>query len=152
GSSRAFVDSITRMRWSRTSDPHERSRLVELLDQVRRASLRSHAALRARIAAGTLRGAVLRKYFDDIPIFERDHFVEEVLGIAYPPLDEPAPLPELMGYCPSGYEEIIHAFDLSRLGPGDHLLDIGSGAGKVVMLAALLAGAKSSGVDHNASL
>lgn len=149
---RAYVDSLVRMAWARTGDPGERAALDELHRALRAASLRAHAALRSRIAAGTLRGAALRSTFDAVSAAERDLFVEEALGIAYPPLDEPALEPELIGYCPSGYAEVVHALDATRLGPGDRFLDIGAGAGKAVLLAALLAGASSAGLECNRSL
>src|SRR6185436_401900 len=38
------------------------------------------------------------------------------------------------------------------LGPGDHFLDIGSGLGKAVMLATLLTGAASCGVERDLRL
>jgi protein-L-isoaspartate O-methyltransferase len=152
GRDRAFVDAMIRMGWSRARDPQERAELGRLHSAVRTASLRSHASLRARIAAGALRGAALRRHFDDVPSSERDHFVEEVLGIAYPPLDEPELGPELVAYAPSGYDEIVHALDVTRLGPDARFLDIGSGMGKAVMLAALLTGATSSGVECNEAL
>jgi protein-L-isoaspartate O-methyltransferase len=152
GSDRAFADAMIRMAWSRTSDPETRASLAALHGALQAASRRSHAALRAEIARRTLLGAALRRRFDDVPRFERDHFIEEVLGIAYPPLDEPVPAPELLAYAPSGYEEIVHAFDVTGLGPGDGFLDIGSGMGKAVMLAALLAGATSAGLECDGEL
>lgn len=152
GTDRAFVDAMIRMRFSRTNDPEERAELRELHEGVRAASLRSHAALRTAIATGALRGAAARRHFDDIPVFERDHFVEEALGIAYPPLEESVLEPELLAYAPSGYDEIVHALDATQLGPGDHFLDLGSGMGKAVLLAALLTGATSSGVECDRSL
>ncbi|HVJ93644.1 MAG TPA: hypothetical protein VM580_27770, partial [Labilithrix sp.] len=127
GRDRAFVDAMIRMGWSRTSDAVQRAALEELLGAVRAASGRSHEELRTKIASGGFRGAALRQLFDEIPVFERDHFVEEVLGIAYPPLDEPTLEPELTPYSPSGYDEIVHALDVTRLAPGDRFLDIGSG-------------------------
>jgi hypothetical protein len=149
---RAFVDALLRMEWSRTSEPALRGRLSELHETVRAASLRSHAALRAQIAAGELRGAALRARFDQLPMFERDHLVEEVLGIAYPPLEEPELGPELLGYAPSGYDEIVHAFGVTELGPDDRFLDLGSGTGKAVILATLLEGATSAGVECSRGL
>jgi len=150
GPDRAFVDAMIRIGWSR--NPEKRAELEELHGVLRTVSLERHAALRGEISERTIRGAVLRQYFDNIPMFERDHFVEEVLGIAYPPLEEPALGPELLAYAPSGYDEIVHAFDVTGLGSGDRFLDLGSGTGKAVMLAELLAGATSSGVECNGSL
>jgi SAM-dependent methyltransferase len=152
GSDRAYVDAMIRMGWSRTTDRDDRTALAGLHAAVIAASSRSHAALRAEIGRRTLCGPALRRYFDQVPLFERDHFVEEVLGIAYPPLDEAALAPELLAYSPSGYDEIVHAFEVTGLGPGDHFLDLGSGAGKAVMLAALLVGATSAGVEVDGAL
>jgi hypothetical protein len=78
---RAYVDAMIRMGWSRTgNDPKRRAELAELHAAIRATSPRSHAGLRTKIATRTLRGAALRKRFDDVPVLERDHFVEEVLG------------------------------------------------------------------------
>jgi SAM-dependent methyltransferase len=153
GRDRAFADAIVRMAWSRTTDAAHRAELDLLHASVREAALRHHASLRVRIVKGELRRGALRQLFDEQPPLERDHFVEEVLGIAYPPLEEPALVTsEHMTYAPSGYEEIVHAFELTQLGPGDRFLDLGSGLGKVVMLAALLTGAASSGVESDPQL
>ena len=153
GSDRAFVDALLRMEWSRCNDAGQRTELGELHGALQAAGLRSHATLRRQIAQGQLRGGALRDLFDDVPRLERDHFVEEALGIAYPPLEEPALVTsEHMTYAPSGYDEIVHALELTRLGPGDRFLDLGSGLGKVVMLAALLTGAASSGVESDPQL
>jgi hypothetical protein len=149
---RAYVDAMIRMAWTRTTDRGERHELEELHAAVCGASLRAHSAVRTAIATQALRGDALRLLFEDAPSLERDHFVEEILGIAYPPLEEPVLGPELIAYTPSGYDEIVHAFDLTRLGTGDRFVDIGSGTGKVVMLAELLHGADGVGVDCNASL
>jgi protein-L-isoaspartate O-methyltransferase len=153
GRDRAYVDAIVRMEWARSQDPGQRTQLGELHAALQEAALRSHAALRQQIAQGRLRASTLRPLFEAVPLFERDHFVEEVLGIAYPPLEEPALLTsEHMTYAPSGYDEIVHAFDLTQLGPGDRFLDLGAGLGKVAILATLLTGAESSGVESDARL
>src|SRR5258708_210053 len=98
GRDRAFVDAMIRMEWARTTDAGTRARLYDLHVAVREAALRSHGALRSKIATGALRGADLRRQLEAAPPLERDHFVEEVLGIAYPPLDEPALERELVSY------------------------------------------------------
>lgn len=143
---RAFVDGVVRMSRAR------REELRALHDDLRAVALRSHDAIRCDIAARTLRGTALRKLFDDVPAGERDHFVEEVLGIAYPPLDEPDLGPDVVADVPSGYDEILHAFDVTGLGPGDRFLDIGSGTGKVVMLAELLGDATTAGIEKEPAL
>lgn len=137
---RAFADGVIRMRRAELAGLHP------LLDA---AATRAHASLRARIVRG-LRGAELRAIFDAAP--ERDHFIEEVLGIAYPPLDEAVPGPEQIPYLPSGYDEIMHAFSATRLGARDAFIDIGAGLGKAVMLAELLVGATASGLELDPTL
>lgn len=153
GRDRAFVDALVRMRWARSQDAGQRAELGQLHVALQAAALRSHALLRQQISEGRMRGGALRGLFDGMPLFERDHFVEEVLGIAYPPLEEPAlRTSEHMTYAPSGYDEIVHAFELTQLGSGDRFLDLGSGLGKVVLLAALLTGAESAGVECDTQL
>jgi protein-L-isoaspartate O-methyltransferase len=152
GRDRAFADAIVRMAWLRTSEPQQRAELGLLHAAIKAASLREHRKLRALIAQGELRGPALRELFDGVAPLERDHFVEEVLGIAYGPLDEPELGTDQMTYAPSGYDEIVHAFDASGLAAADRFLDLGAGLGKVVMLAALLTGAKSRGVERDGVL
>ncbi|MBX3232221.1 MAG: class I SAM-dependent methyltransferase [Labilithrix sp.] len=147
GADRAFVDGALRMRWPKAGAA--RGALEDVHAELAAAAARAHADLRARIASGALRGAALRACFEAPPPAERDHFVEEVLGIAYPPLAEPAPERELVTYCPSGYDEIVHAFDVTGLGAGDRFLDVGAGAGKSVLLAALLCGARGEGIERD---
>jgi|GEM_PF-2292953 len=150
---RAFVDALIRMEWSRRDDLAQRAELCELHGALQAAARSAHADLREQIAQGRLRGAALGRRFDEVPRFERDHFVEEALGIAYPPLEQPALVTsEHMTYAPSGYDEIAHALAVTELGPGDRFLDLGSGLGKVVMLAALLTGCESWGVECDARL
>lgn len=151
-SDRAYADALLRMAWARCDDVEERRQLLGVLAELRAASRREHAQLRARIASGELRRGGLRALFDAVPPLERDHFVEEVLGIAYPPLDEGAPGTDLMSYAPSGYDEIVCAFEQSKLAAGDRFLDLGAGLGKVVMLAELLTGAASVGIEYDAQL
>ncbi|NUO54964.1 MAG: methyltransferase domain-containing protein, partial [Polyangiaceae bacterium] len=149
---RAFADGLIRMHFARATDASERREIAALFTRLRDAALRAHADLRASIAAGSMRGAVLRARFDEVPAAERDHFVEEVLGIAYPPLDERRLGPELVAYQPSGYDEIVQALDVTNIDAGGRFLDIGSGMGKAVLLAALLTGASSSGLELDAEL
>ncbi|MFO0738404.1 MAG: hypothetical protein U0270_21095 [Labilithrix sp.] len=142
---RAFADGVIRMK---------RGELVTLHPLLVETAARVHGALRARIVDG-LRGDELRSIFDAQPEVDgegRDHFVEEVLGIAYPPLEESTPGPEQIPYLPSGYAEIVHAFDATGLRAGETFFDIGAGLGKAVMLAELLTGATAVGVELDAVL
>jgi protein-L-isoaspartate O-methyltransferase len=146
-SDRAFVDASLRMAWARTPDGVERRALEEIHTSLKEAARRAHAPLREAIASGVMGGAALRRLFDGRTALERDHFVEEVLGVAYPPLEERALGRELVTYTPSGFEEIVHAFEVAKLGPDDRFLDVGAGLGKVVLLASLLTGASCTGLE-----
>lgn len=153
GADRAYVDAMIRMGWARTTDPAERASLGSLHDALLHVARLRHEPLRAQISTSALRGPALRAHFDAVLSEARDHYVEEVLGIAYPPLEEHPPSePELVAYQPSGYDEIVHAFDASALAPGDRFVDLGSGLGKAVLLAALLAGVGAVGLERDVEL
>jgi hypothetical protein len=150
GSERAFVDGVLRLHFARA--PEQRARIEELHRALKQAAHRAHVAVRAQIAAGRLRGAALAAHFLAAPAAEREHYVEEVLGIAYPPLAE-APLErELVGYQPSSYDELMFAFEAAPLHAGQRFVDLGSGLGKAVVLADLLRGAHAWGIERDARL
>ncbi|MFO0683011.1 MAG: hypothetical protein U0234_13225 [Sandaracinus sp.] len=147
---RAFVDGALRLAWARESSPREA--LTALHDHLAARALEAHTATRDAIRGGSLRGARLRSHLDALAPELREHTVEELLGIAYPPLAEPAREPEIIPYAPSGYAEIVHALDVTGLGEGGVLLDVGAGLGKVVLLAALLTGARAIGIERDGPL
>jgi SAM-dependent methyltransferase len=69
-----------------------------------------------------------------------------------PPDEERARLePEMVRYQPTPARVILEMLALTRLGPDDVLYDLGSGLGHVVMLAALLTGARAIGVEREPS-
>lgn len=107
---------------------------------LRQLAAREHASARA------LRGEPLRRAIEEVPADLRDHFLEELLDIAYPPE------PLTADYVPSHTTEILHAFDSVGLGPDDTLIDVGSGLGKVVMLAAMLTGSRARGIEIDPTL
>jgi hypothetical protein len=148
---RAFLDSSIRIEWAKTANTSKRAQLIERHGALRAASLASHIGIRKEIREGRLRLQALRQYFDKLPLEERDHFVEEVLGIAYLPLEEEdrTEEAEVRAYTPSGYDEMSYAFDVMELGPNNRLFDVGSGAGKALLLGALLCGARCSGLEKN---
>src|SRR5690242_13157135 len=80
GADRAFVDAMIRMAWARGPGDHRQLEALHLA--LKAAALRTHAALRTGIADGALVGPALRRRFDEVAPLQRDHFVEEVLGIA----------------------------------------------------------------------
>ena len=137
---------MLRLRYARF--PHEREVTRAAYAEARACSLRFHAKTRAALKDGTLRGAKLRALLEG----QSDAFVEELLDLAHPPLDEAQLPPHHTPYIASGLTQVLHALDVTRLGPDDTLVDVGAGLGKVVLLAHLLTGARAHGVELDGAL
>jgi len=104
-------------------------------------------AARVEIETGTLRGAALLDRLLSVPFGERDVWTDELLG-----LEEPAPdVPDLprgsVPYLPCGVDEILAFVRDVPLRPDDELADLGSGLGRVAILAHLLSGARARGIE-----
>jgi hypothetical protein len=124
-----------RARYSRTMD-----------DSLRR---RARTA-RDAIVAGSLRGSALRELLLDVPYVDRDAFTDEMLQIDQPP-DVPLP-PGAVPYLPCGIDEILAMVRDAPVGPGDELIDLGSGLGRVAIMIHLLSGARTRGIEIQAPL
>lgn len=149
---RAFAAGTLRLRWWRDREGADRVRAASLLARLREHAVARHAEVRAEIRGGALRGGALRARIESIPEHLRDSWVEEVLDVASPPMEEPDYERGLVPYVPSGVAEILHAIDAASLGRDQTLVDLGSGMGKVVMLASLLSGAQGLGIELDATL
>jgi SAM-dependent methyltransferase len=108
--------------------------------------LRARTA-RAGIESGALRGAALLELLLSIPLFERDAWIDELLGFEEPPPDIPDLPRGSVPYLPSSVEEILAMVREAPVEPDDELVDLGSGLGRVVILAHLLSGARARGVE-----
>jgi SAM-dependent methyltransferase len=106
----------------------------------------SVAAVRAQIESGALRGAALRDRLLAVPFLERDAWIDAVLGIAQPPPDHDLPR-GAVPYLPCGIAEILTMLADVPVRPDDEVVDLGSGLGRVVILAHLLTGAPAWGVE-----
>jgi SAM-dependent methyltransferase len=145
---RAFAASVVSLRAAATPSRE----LASLYELIREAGVRAHAERRAQIISGHFQRDAFFRDLGAVPLELRDHWVEEVLGIAYPPL-VPQALPcELVTYSPTGVAELMFLLEQGDLGPGRVLVDLGSGLGKVVLLVALLAGAQAIGIELDAEL
>jgi SAM-dependent methyltransferase len=140
---RAFAASILRLR----AHAFEQGRVAELYERVRAAASEQHAALRARIRNGTLDRRAFVAELLAAPLELRDHLVEEILEVAYPPLADWQLPGDAVPYSPSGLTEILFALETTELAPQQTFVDLGSGLGKVVLLVALLSGATAYGVE-----
>ncbi|NOK07977.1 class I SAM-dependent methyltransferase [Corallococcus exercitus] len=102
---------------------------------------------RADIKSGALRGDAFRELLLSIPAPERDGWVDALLGFDEPPPDI-ANLPRgAVPYLPSGVSEILAMVDEVPLRRESAFVDLGSGLGRVVILAHLLSGARAQGVE-----
>lgn len=141
---RSFANGVLRLRYARF--PEEREATRAAYAAARESSLAVHAHTREALRAGSLRGEALRR------LLVCDAFVEELLDLAHPPLEELQLPPHHTPYIASGLTEVLHALELTGLGPEDTLVDVGSGLGKVVLLAHLLTGARAHGVELDGAL
>jgi SAM-dependent methyltransferase len=116
-------------------------------------SLRELArAARAEIASSALRGAALEARLRSVPPHDRDAWTNELLGLDDAPADD-ADLPRgSVPYLPCGVDAILAMVREVPLGAGDAFVDLGSGLGRVVMLAHLLSGARGSGLEIQEAL
>jgi SAM-dependent methyltransferase len=101
---------------------------------------------RAAIESGALRGTALRELFLSIPFLDRDAWIDELLGFPVPPPDMALPRGSVP-YLPCGVEEVLAMVRDVPVEAHDELVDLGSGLGRVVVLAHLLSGARARGVE-----
>jgi SAM-dependent methyltransferase len=112
------------------------------------ASLRLGARrARADIASGRLRGDALLERLDAVPFRDRDVWVDELLGIELPPPDMPDLPRGAVPYLPCGVDEIVAMVRDAPVRADDELVDLGSGLGRVAILAHLLSGARVRGIE-----
>ena len=87
-----------------------------------------------------------------IPPAARDAAVDEYLGIAAPAPSSASPGEHLIGYHPSGVASIVRALIEVPVRVDDVVIDLGAGVGKVVLLAHLLTGATTRGIELQPAL
>lgn len=100
-----------------------------------------------RTAIGTYSPEQWLRALVEAPAGDRDAWCEELLGIREVPKGTEVSLPDRIGYSPCSVASIVRAVFEVPLRESDVLLDVGSGLGKVCMLAALLSGARAVGVE-----
>jgi SAM-dependent methyltransferase len=94
----------------------------------------------------------LLAWLASLPAGARDAAVEGRLGIGPPLPSSHSPGEDLIGYQPSGVASIVRALREVPVLAGDVVVDLGSGLGKVVLLARLLSGATARGIEVQAAL
>jgi SAM-dependent methyltransferase len=78
---------------------------------------------------------------------ERDHAIEECLGIAAPMPSQSPPGEHLLGYHPAGIAQIVRALAEVPVVASDVVVDLGAGLGKFVLVTRLLTGATARGIE-----
>jgi SAM-dependent methyltransferase len=126
--------------------------LTRLYARIEETARREHAALRARIRSGSMSSDALLAMLTEAPLDIRDHLIEEILGIAYPPLDRAPAERDVNRDFTSSLQEILFVLEHGQLGPDSSFVDLGSGLGKVVMLVALLTSAQVWGLELDSQL
>jgi SAM-dependent methyltransferase len=86
-----------------------------------------------------------------LPVGQRDEAFEERLGIAGPVSSRP-PGADMIGHHTSGVAPIVRALIEAPVRRDDVFVDLGCGLGKVVVLAALITGARSRGIELQPTL
>jgi SAM-dependent methyltransferase len=102
---------------------------------------------RSEIQSGALRGAPLLALLLSVPFIDRDAFVDELLGIDWPPPDIPDLPRGSVPYLPSGVEEILATVLEVPLRKDDDFVDLGAGLGRAAILAHLLSGVRVRGIE-----
>ena len=99
-----------------------------------------------------MRGRQLLEWIEGLEPDARDAGVETYLNIRTCDVSSVSPGEHLIGYHQSGVDAVLQAFAEVPLQAHDVLIDLGSGLGKVVMLAHLLTGAKARGIEIQSRL
>jgi SAM-dependent methyltransferase len=107
---------------------------------------------RAAIASGALRGPALSELLLAVPFDERDGWTDELLGFEGPPPDDEVLPRGAVPYLPCGVQEILAMVHDAPVRPHDELVDLGSGLGRVAILAHLLTGARAHGIEIQEAL
>lgn len=98
-------------------------------------------------ATSMLRGNELLAWIAARQDDEREHAVDDLLGVAEPVPPSTPPGDHLIGYHASGIEPILQIVAEVPITERDVVVDLGAGLGKVVLLVHLLTGAKARGIE-----
>lgn len=102
---------------------------------------------RAEVESGALRGEALLELLLMVPFRDRDAWADELLGFEAPPPDVPNLPRGAVPYLPCGIDEILATVRDVPIRSDDEFVDLGSGLGRVVILAHLLSGARTRGIE-----
>lgn len=121
--------------------------------------------LRTQIRAGAVTPEALRREFNQYTAYRADHqglghigpdaldiLFDGIVELELYPRYTPATDPDMIPYVPTPARAILDVVDIAPLKPEDVFYDLGSGLGRVVILANLISGARAKGVEFNSDL
>jgi hypothetical protein len=97
-------------------------------------------------------GPALRQLLRALPARDRDHWLNEELGLEAPADDGPALPRGCVPYLPCPVDALVRLADLARIDRSDLFVDIGAGVGRAAVLTHLLTGASALGVEVQSAL
>jgi SAM-dependent methyltransferase len=112
------------------------------------------SATRAResIARGLHEPSTFRAALADVPVAERDGWLDLVLGLEPLHDDGPELPPDGVPYLPSSVDVLLRMIDAADLSASDLFVDVGSGPGRAVAFVHLLTGAEAIGLEIQPAL
>ncbi len=140
-------------------DAAARTRAGERSERLEARNARASLRLAQRIAAKRYTRAGLRRVFSaetagahgtelKTSYDWRDTLLDGLLSADEVAPERLEPEPELVFYQPTPARVIAALIDQTQLGPSDTLCDLGSGLGHVIILASLLTGARTLGIER----
>lgn len=102
---------------------------------------------RAAVASGALRGRALEQRLQAVPRAQRDAWLDGLLALPELPSDDPSLPAGTVPYLPCEVAVIVQALREAPVSASDMFVDLGSGLGRVVLLAHLLCGARAAGIE-----
>jgi SAM-dependent methyltransferase len=113
---------------------------------------RSAEEARQTIVRGLHEPSTFRAALLDVPLTERDIWLDLVLGLDELHEDGPALPPDGVPYLPSSVDVLLRMVDASDLRSSDVFVDVGSGPARAVAFVHLLTGAAAIGLEIQPAL
>jgi hypothetical protein len=109
--------------------------------------LLSAEAARRSIERGRHEPSLFRAALLEVPLGERDAWVDLVLGLEELPCDGPALPPGGVPYLPCSVDVLLRTIDEAPVRSTDVFVDVGAGPGRAIVLVHLLTGAGAIGLE-----
>lgn len=113
--------------------------------------LRNAEEIRASITQGTCDPLRFRAALTNVPVLERDAWIDAVLGLDEIPADGPELPKGCVPYLPCATDVLLRIADQLPVHSTDVFVDIGSGLGRAAVLMRLLTGTSIRGIEVQSS-